>query len=208
MSEAGAGVLTGQRLKEAKHTIRVNHYSHSIPAGKSWYVRFMTTIIVWSIPANKNLARFCTGSNFLKVWELSRLWAPDGHASNELTRAIAAALKALRERESVDVVVSFADPNVGHLGGVYRAASWTYTGTSSETRTYEKDGERFPRRSFHSGNQGMTKAQIEARGYREIKLPGKHRFVRGVSVRGRRAVRGKWERVLREVARNAPGDDE
>ena len=125
-----------------------------------------------------------------KVFELSRLWAPDGHAPNLLTQAISAAVDMIRRIENPDALVSYADPNVGHHGGVYRAASWIYHGKSEEVRTYiGVDGNTVSRRAFHSGKVGMRKAEIEALGYTELKLPGKERFVRPLSREAVEALR-------------------
>lgn len=188
-------LLSGERRKAAEDTIRSNHYTHSVPSGKSHYVAFGEAIVVWSIPANKNIAKFVLGWAG-RVWELSRLWAPDGHEANLLTQAISAAVGVIRRLEQPDALVSYADPNAGHNGGVYRAASWIYHGKSEEVRTYlAPDGQTTSRRAFHSGNRSMRKAEIEALGYVELKLPGKERFVRPLS---RRAVK-----VLRPMERSS-----
>jgi hypothetical protein len=172
----------------AKAAIIANHYTHSVPSGKSHYIKFDGAYVVWSIPANKNIAKFILGWPG-NVWELSRLWAPDGHAKNLLTQAISAAVAVFERLECPDALVSYADPNAGHKGGVYRAASWIYHGKSEEVRTYrDSGGQTFARRAFHSGKHGMTKAQIEALGFTEIKLPGKERFVRPLSKRAKRAL--------------------
>jgi len=174
-------VLEGVERKFAEAIICEHHYTHSVPSGKSHYVRFGDAIVVWSIPANKNLAKFVLGWEG-NVWELSRLWAPDGHAPNLLTQAISAAVGVIQRIERPDALVSYADPNVGHKGGVYRAASWIYHGKSEEVRTYRgPDGQTIARRAFHSGSKGMRKKDIEALGYVELKLPGKERFVRPLS---------------------------
>ena len=182
-------ILLGADRAAAIETIKANHYTHSVPSGKSYYIEFGPAIVVWSIPANKNLARF-----ILKrpgnVWELSRLWAPDGHDKNLLTKAIAAAVKEIVKAERPEALVSYADPNAGHSGGVYRAASWLHHGTSEEVRTYIKDGQRVARRAFHSGRKCLRKAEIEALGYAEEKLPGKERFVRPITKRARRLLCG------------------
>lgn len=73
------GCITGHDRGAAVQTIRANHYSHSFPSGKSHVFRFADAIVVYSIPANKNLAAFVLGRPGI-VWELTRLWAPDGHA--------------------------------------------------------------------------------------------------------------------------------
>jgi hypothetical protein len=154
------------------------HYTHKVPSGKSHYVNFEDCIVVWSIPANKNIAKFLL-PNGGTVWELSRLWAPDGHRPNLLTQAISYSVKIIKKLENPDMLVSYADPNAGHLGGVYRAASWIYHGQSSECRVYrDAFGQTVSRRAFHSGKRSLRKAEIELLGYKEEKLPGKHRFVK------------------------------
>jgi len=183
-----ATVLLGQDRDFAAEVIRRNHYTHSVPSGKSHYVAFKDCIVVWSIPANKNIASFILGWAG-NVWELARLWAPDGHEKNLLTQAISAAVEVIARLEHPDALVSYADPNAGHKGGVYRAASWIYHGKSEEVRTYrDSEGKTFARRAFHSGKTGKTKAEIEALGYLEMKLPGKERFVRPISKRARKAL--------------------
>lgn len=181
-----AHVLLGVARAQAQETIKRSHYTRSVPSGKSHYVQFGDAIVVWSIPANKNIARFVLGWNGC-VWELSRLWAPDGHEKNLLTQAISAAVKVIVTLEKPDALVSYADPNAGHKGGVYRAASWIYHGKSEESRLYRApDGSTVSRRAFHSGKHGMSKAEIEARGFVQEKAPGKERFVRMLSTRARK----------------------
>jgi len=180
--------LTGIEREAAIETIRSFHYTHSVTSGKSHYFRFESALVCFSIPANKNIATFLGVS---RVWELSRLWAPDGHEHNLLTRAISSTAKAIAKIEKPDCLVSYADPNAEHLGGVYRAASWIYLGQCEESRVYRShDGFYRARRKFHSGKRGFTKAEIEANGFKQLKMPGKHRFVRPISNDGRRAIQG------------------
>lgn len=102
---------------------------------------------------------------------------------------------------SVDALVSFADPNVGHEGGIYRAASWVFTGQSEESRYYkDSDGQVVSRRKFHSGGgAGLKKSEIEAKGYVELKLPGKYRFVKGLTRRAKADIRRKWATQEKEL---------
>jgi hypothetical protein len=170
--------LSGDNLKGAIQTLVANHYSHSVPAGKSFYYMFDEALVVFSIPANKNIGKFLFGKPVI-IWELTRLWAPNGHAPNLLTQAIAAGVRSLREVvPDLQAVVSYADPNVGHSGTVYRAASWHYTGQSTEGRYYSRGGQCVSRRAFHSGSKSLTKQEILDRGYVEERRSGKHRFVR------------------------------
>lgn len=188
--------LFGEDLDKAKQTIIVLHYTHSVPSGKSYYFRYDSAIVVFSIPANQNIAKFALGVE-ANVWELSRLWAPDGHRKNLLTQAISAAVAAFRKVEpTAQALVSYADPNVGHLGGVYKAASWIPLGQCEETRAYRgMSGEIVARRKFHSGSHSMRKAEIEALGYKELKLPGKWRFVKPLTKRASSLLAKKHPRA-------------
>jgi hypothetical protein len=189
MSAGRALVLSEIPRRWAERTIREHHYTRTIPSGKSYYVKYEDALIVWSVPANKNIAAFLLGQPG-NVWELSRLWAPDGHRPNLLTEAISAAVKIIVAIERPDALVSYADPNAGHSGGVYRAASWIEHGRCEESRAYlSPDGNVVARRAFHSGSTGMTKAQIEARGFKQLKLAGKIRFVKPITSRAKHTLR-------------------
>jgi hypothetical protein len=88
-----------------------------------------------------------------------------------------------------DALISYADPNVGHKGGVYRAASWVYLGQSEESRAYRgPDGQILSRRKFHSGSKSMTKAEILSKGFTQLKLPGKERFAKPLTKTGKLGV--------------------
>ena len=173
------------KREEAKKVITDNHYSHSFPSGWTSCYKLEEAYVVFAIPANKNLEGFLFKEP-VGLRELSRLWAPDGHAPNLLTRTIAASVKQLRADFPVcEAVVSFADPNQGHLGGVYRAASWLYHGQSSEGRVYRlPDGTPVSRRSFHSGSKSLPPRLPVTY------LPGKHRFVRCLTVRAKLLLKG------------------
>ena len=182
-------MVDGDRQK-AERTIRLRHYSRSTPSGKSYYVSFGTALVVWSLPANYYAARhFLPGVEAPIVFELTRLYAPDGHERNLLTQAISAAVAILKAQEpDVDLVISYADPSAGHSGFVYRAASWLPVGRSEEGRAWRhKDGGPIlPRRAFHSGDKHMNKPEIEGLGYVQLKLPGKHKFLRPLSRRAKK----------------------
>lgn len=195
------GPLLGPFRERAEAIICERHYTRSVPSGKSRYYCLDGSIVAYSIPANCNIGKFLVGRQ-CEMWELTRLWAPDGHERNLLTRAISASVDWFRKDEpEVEALVSYADPNANHEGGVYRAASWIYTGQSEESRYYVgPDGEVAARRKFHSGSRGMTKAEIEAQGYRQESRPGKHRYARGLTRRARRDLQARWGMTKTEIA--------
>lgn len=191
-------------VREMRHLICAHHYTHSVPSGENIFTQFEDAIIVFSRPANKNVSRWLIGADNL-VWELSRMWAPDGHRRNLLTEAIAICVGdfcvAVRRLSSVHcrALVSYADPNVGHEGTIYRAASWCYLGQSEESRYYlGLNGEITSRRAFHSGDRHLKKSEIIALGYSELSRPGKHRFAKGLSRWARAKIDNHAARPLDE----------
>lgn len=185
-------LLFGKDRGQAIEAVKRHHYLHSVPSGKSRFFRVGPCIIVYSIPANPYIAQFLlgpTGQNG-DVWELSRLWAPDNHKRNLLTRSLSRSLGALRQIEpNVKAIVAYADPNAGHHGGVYKAASWTFCGACEETRLYRSpDGTLVSRRAFHSGDKHLNKAEILALGYSEANAPGKIRWAKGLTKTARRYI--------------------
>lgn len=181
--------LEGEALHAALHTIKDRHYTRSVPSGKRLVYTLEDAIVVFAIPANMNISLWLLGEPNA-VWELSRLWAPDGHRPNLLTEAISASTRAFRrEVPACRALISYADPNVGHRGGVYLAASWVSLGQCEESRYYRAPGgETISRRAFHSGRRSLTKAEIEAKGFVQHNLPGKLRFARGLTRSARRAI--------------------
>lgn len=192
-------------VREMRQLVCANHYTRSIPSGENIFTQHEDAIIIFSRPANKNISKWLLGEdNF--VWELSRMWAPDGHRKNLLTEAIAACTeefsKAVRRLSKGDchALISYADPNAGHTGTVYRAASWQYLGQSEESRYYTgPNGEVVSRRGFHSGDRHLTKREILARGFSELSRPGKYRFARGLSKWTQRRIKNHAARPMDET---------
>ena len=65
--ELQAKVVTGTDRDNVAQTIRDRHYTHSVPSGKSHYIvtfrnpLVYEAVVIWSIPANKNIANFVMG---------------------------------------------------------------------------------------------------------------------------------------------------
>jgi hypothetical protein len=184
-------LLVGDARRTAEEKIRNWHYARTIPSGRSHWIGFGTAIIVFSQPANYRAAgHFMPGTADPAVLELTRLWAPDGHPRNLLTMAISRAVGLLKQAvPDIDLVVAYADPAAGHHGGIYKAASWISAGRSEEPRAWRRadgTGPIVPRRAFHVGPRHLNKPAIEALGYVQLRLAGKHRFVRPLSRRAKR----------------------
>jgi len=64
---------------------------------------------------------------------LTRLWLNDLLPANSESKVIGVTLRALKRQTSVKFVVAYADPAAGHVGTIYQATNWLYTGTSQAT---------------------------------------------------------------------------
>jgi hypothetical protein len=188
--------------REMAQRICTNHYTHSLPSsGDTVFCQCDSAIVLFSQPASPFISNWLLGENNA-VWELSRLWAPDGHDSNLLTRAISSAiaqLLAMLRRTQTPLphaLISYADPSFNHSGGIYRAASWIYLGQSKETRFYRNPdtGQMSPRRAWHTGSRTWTVDEIAAAGFIECRGQGKHRFAKGLTKQARRKINHHPER--------------
>jgi len=107
-------------------------------------------VVVYALPPRETSTRYgCV------AWELARLWVDDSLPTNSETWLVARSIRLLRRsRRDVGILVSYADPSVGHRGGIYVAGNWTADGrTDQERRTPrfdyldERTGQRYSRRS-------------------------------------------------------------
>ena len=61
---------------------------------------------------------------------LARLYLADDLPKNSESRVLGLVIRLLRRHTAVKFLVSYADPAAGHVGTVYQAAGWVYTGTA------------------------------------------------------------------------------
>ena len=75
--------------------------------------------------------------NAHRVYELNRLWFSNDMPKNSESRFIG---WVLRELPKDLILVSYADTKYGHIGKVYQATNWIFTGTSIPFTDYTKNG--------------------------------------------------------------------
>lgn len=126
-------------------------------------------------PSSTLLKGICGPEEAKNVYELNRLWVDDRVSKNGESFLIANSMKYL-DRE---IVVSFADTSQGHLGVVYQAANFMYTGLSTKF----KDPKVVGKENMHHATyaNGLTNAQvIEKFGVENVTFverPRKHRYI-------------------------------
>jgi hypothetical protein len=159
----------------AKYACLHWHYSKKIPVNKLlkigiWEGGEFVGVIIFGVGASAVIHRQFSLKQ-TEVCELVRI-ALKEHAS-PVSRMISIALRFLQKNAPLlRVVVSFADPNEGHHGGIYQATNWIYTGKSAVTTEYFYNGDW---RHVTDVYKRLTGGAIKNLPNR--KKPGKYRYV-------------------------------
>jgi hypothetical protein len=147
----------------ARQLLVREHYLHSFPGGtKLAFGAFVGTRLLGALtlgagPANAySLLDGATPDDCLT---LTRLWMSDELPKNSESRFLGIVMRALKQNTSLKFLLSYADPTQGHLGVIYQATNWIYTGLSQATPLYDiGDGRHYHARSLsHSfGSHGLA----------------------------------------------------
>lgn len=141
--------------KVAKDFIVKNHYTGSCPkvslAFGFYYLDQLVAVIVYGQPSGKHLAScIWDGGSEKECFELLRLFSYDFCPRNTESICISKSFKFLRQNyPEIKVLVAYADANYGHVGYVYQATNWIYTGIGSNERSLFIDGARVHRRDLY-----------------------------------------------------------
>jgi hypothetical protein len=145
----------------ARKACRRWHYSRKMPAGEAVFIgvwedgRFIGAVI-FSHGANRHIAD-PFGLSQEQVCELTRI-AMDTHQV-PVTRVVAIALRFLKKLcPGLRVVISYADSEQGHLGKIYQAGNWIYTGESIQSGV-RLNGERLHKKTV-SGRYGTCDIEV------------------------------------------------
>lgn len=118
-------------------------------------------IVTYGVPASPNLCMgVCGIDNKDKVLELNRLCLNDG-IKNGASYLVSNSLQMLPKPT---IVVSYADTAMGHVGYIYQASNFLFTGTTKERTDMAGEDGKHSRHSF--GNSEIR-----------INRSAKHRYV-------------------------------
>lgn len=169
--------------KTAMDLIVKNHYLHrKAPCSQAFGLFHKTNtdrpigVITYGTPASRALQKgLCGIDEADNVVELTRLWIEDGTEKNAESFLIANSIKLVTK----EILVSYAEAQQGHLGIVYQATNWIYTGLSDKhvIWTIEGTDNKHSRHIFDSYG-GINKAKKILKD-KMIKgeRPRKHRYV-------------------------------
>ena len=138
----------------AASMVETFHYAHRVPSivmAIGMYVDdTLAGCITYGIPPAPNTQR-CCGEEYRKnALELNRLYIHDWAGRNSESWLIGQSF-AMIDIKKYFVLVSYADSECGHYGGIYRATNWIYTGLTKSHNDVKMKGNKHPRTTQHNG---------------------------------------------------------
>lgn len=167
----------------ARYAVEHFHYSRRMPVGKAvrvgvWEDGKFIGCVIFSMGNNLHIGdKF--GLTQFQICELTRV-ALTKH-STPVTRIVSIALKMLHKQcPGLKAVISYADPEQGHKGGIYHGGNWEYLGLSTPSRIYVLDGRKIHSRVANPGAAHFGNPSKRPKGIERATIytaPGKHKFV-------------------------------
>jgi hypothetical protein len=168
----------------AKYACENWHYSKSVPVPPlvkigAWEEGKYIGCVIFSRGASSNLLS-PYGLKQDEGCELTRI-ALSKH-KNTVSRIVKFALMFLKKNSpNLRLIVSFADPQYGHHGGVYQAGNWIYCGDTASGVEYYYQGKRLHSRQVSEKGwniqQGQKRKTVKPSECNIIKTKGKHRYL-------------------------------
>lgn len=167
---------------ETKPFLLYKHYAHRMPSiSYSYGVEMsgkLVGVLTFGSPASRPLTIGVAGKEYARnVIELNRLYIDEGVSkSNLASQLVSYGLKKLKPLNKI--VVSYADSGMGHIGYIYQATNFMYTG-KTKTRTDKWVGVGKHPRHYENGFSSTYRVVRSAK-YRYIFITGDKRFKRSV----------------------------
>lgn len=194
--EAVVDKVAGYRaisLLECTALVKTHHYSHRLPSA----VKLVYGDVELGPPRVLHaccLFSIATGRWEEPLWELTRLVRLPEY-SKPLTKLVSKALGHIRQHSLVDLIVSFADAEEDHHGGIYQSCSWVYDGIRSERLDgFNIDGEFVPARTcnalYGTSSVEMLKKKLADKQVEPHFDSGKHCYWKALNKEGmQKAIR-------------------
>jgi hypothetical protein len=168
----------------AKRIIERHHYLHSLPGGtKLTFGAFVNDCLLeaFSLGAGPcNAYSLVYKAKPEDCLTLTWLWLADELPRNSESRVIAIVIRAIKYHTDIKFLVSYADPSQGHLGTIYQAANWLYTGLGEAMPLYDLgDGVARQSRSLAHGfgTHSVKHLLINGIDVKLIQQSRKHRYL-------------------------------
>lgn len=179
MSQKTALLVDFCDYKAAQFAVEHWHYSKQLPVGKS------VNIGVWENANFIGAIHFRNGSNQnmsnpygLSQWQCTEL-ARIALGKHEclVSQIVTKAIKLFKEyNPGIRLLISFSDPYQGHIGAIYQAMNWVYTGKTSNFIQYKVGSKWYHQRSFRSSEWSKVSG-IDYKQFPSRTMPGRHRYL-------------------------------
>jgi hypothetical protein len=187
--------------KTAKIISEKYHYAKRVPSivvAVGMYVDdILAGIVTYGIPPNRNALGFCGEKYIPNALELNRLYVHDWAGRNSESWLIGQSFKLLEKfYPQYYLLISYADPSQDHIGYIYQATNWIYTGTGSPGNSdVIVNGTKISEKHLYNlwGTHDRTKLSEMGLNIENIMSPGKHRYVYFL---GNRTQRRKMKKLL------------
>lgn len=125
----------------AKQLIVKNHYTHKWTIAELCLGLFeknesnlffnaprLVGTVVFGPTAGANVSKSISPLlNHKNLWELKRLWIEDSLGKNTESWTIGQSIRYIKlHHPEIKCLVSYADPDAGHIGTIYQATNWLY----------------------------------------------------------------------------------
>ena len=158
----------------AKYAVMHWHYSKAMPAGRNVYLgvwesnRFVGAVLFgMGSGSSTNGEKYNLASSH-EMAELTRV-ALTSHVT-PVSKMVSIAIGMVeRQSPALRLLISMADPKAGHVGGIYQAMNWIYTGETKPDVMYLSRGAWVHHRTATSRGS--------AKGLPSRPLPPKHRYL-------------------------------
>jgi hypothetical protein len=173
----------------ASYAVTHWHYSQRMPKSKLakigvWEDDRFIGVVLFGVGATSDLVK-SYGLKPEQGCELVRVALREHQTP--VTRIVAIALRILRKTyPGLRLVVSFADPEQGHHGGIYQGGNWIYAGRSQASDEYIYRGRRWQGRSFRNRYKGMEHHPDVT----IVKGSSKHRYLMPLDTETQRKIEG------------------
>ena len=163
---------------DCKEWVLKKHYAQRKPRIQYAYGLFingvMEGIVTYGYPATPFVSRGICGREYEKeVLELNRLVVNEHAPKNAASFLVSHSIKLLPNK--IHIIVSYADTSVGHIGYIYQATNFYYTGLTIDMKEWvQKDPK------LHSQNvcKKLPLAErADNKNFKQIWRPKKHRYL-------------------------------
>ncbi|MEK5338134.1 protein Mom [Bacillus sp. FSL M8-0166] len=180
----------------AKFACEQFHYSKCLPVGKlvkvgAWEDGNFIGVVIFSRGANSRIGS-PYGLTQKECCELTRV-ALTKHKSF-VSEILAKAIKFLRNQSpNIQLIISYADAEQNHHGGIYQATNWIYEGKTDGEHYFIINGKKTHPKSIHSkygkGSQRLEwlKENIDSNAQKHITI-GKHKYLMPLTKKMRKKI--------------------